>query len=193
MNLQPPPIQRTCPHCQALNLGGGDFCTQCGKAIPALGGTSPTFISRSQNSLAKTKAGTALQINLLQRLASRKAFRWLLLLAIGCTAIGLVICFLQGNNPAVSKGDLRALLIANLVLGGAYLALALWAQTSPLIPAILGLALYIGVNVFNASLGPSTIAVGWLWKVLIVIALIKAIKAGLAYKKLQDATGQVAE
>lgn len=57
-----------------------------------------------------------------------------------------------------------------------FIALAIWSYTKPYLALILGLALYILINLLFAFIDPSTILKGIIWKVLIISSLIYSIK-----------------
>jgi hypothetical protein len=80
---------------------------------------------------------------------------------------------------------------AGVILGIFFLVLGFWAQSDPLLPPILGLGLYVGANLLDAILffdfAITLLPAGpwfWLLRVFIVVLLIDAIRAGLAYFKI---------
>src|SRR5947208_3619590 len=85
-----------CPHCQATNAAGAQFCESCGKALPAAVSAGPRIIDSS--SFASTAAGHKLQSDELQKL-SKKASKALIAVAIIQTVIAsIIIGIAQANN-----------------------------------------------------------------------------------------------
>jgi hypothetical protein len=75
--------------------------------------------------------------------------------------------------------DGRAMAIA-LTLPLAFYALAALARWIPVTASAIGLAMYIGVQVYNGIVYATPIRQGIIWKVVVLIALVQAIRAGLA-------------
>ena len=78
--------------------------------------------------------------------------------------------------------DHRAMMIA-LGLPLAFYALAVWARWMPTVASVVGLAMYVGVQVYNAIVYAVPVRQGIVIKVVIVLALVQAIRAGLAYSQ----------
>jgi hypothetical protein len=72
-----------------------------------------------------------------------------------------------------------------LLLGVVFVALGLAVKRFPVLFTTLGLCLYIGSALVFAALDPMTLAPGFIVKILIVLALLKAIKAARAYEAEQ--------
>lgn len=79
---------------------------------------------------------------------------------------------------AHDRGQVKLLLLVNLVLGGIYLGLWRWAKANPFMAALTALLLFIGVHVISAAVEPKTLAQGFLVKIFFVVALVRAVKAG---------------
>ena len=78
--------------------------------------------------------------------------------------------------------DGRAMAIA-LTLPLAFYAQAALARWMPVTASVTGLAMYLGVQVYNAVVYATPAMQGIVVKVIIVIALVQAIRAGLAYAR----------
>lgn len=79
---------------------------------------------------------------------------------------------------AHDRGQVKLLLLVNLVLGGIYLGLWRWAKANPFMAALTALILFISVHVISAVVEPKTLVQGVLIKVLFIVALVRAVKAG---------------
>ncbi len=56
-------------------------------------------------------------------------------------------------------------------------------KTYPVPATVLGLVLYVGCAAVFGYLDPTTLAMGWLVKIIIVVALAKAIQSAVAYQR----------
>ena len=171
-----------CPHCGAQNPEGAAFCQECGKALPSATPSAPRVVSGE--AMAGTAAGQTVQSDQLRKQAGAAAtalFAVAILQALG----GILFYYLLKENPQVSPEALQSLLIGNLVLAGIFAALGFWARVSPLPAAIVGLVLFVSVHLVSAIMDPATIVQGILVKVIVIVALIKAIQAGGKYRQLQ--------
>ena len=61
---------------------------------------------------------------------------------------------------------------------------------NPLPAAITGLAIFVTLQLVGAAVYPASLAEGLIVKVIIIAALVKAIQAGLAHRKLKQKMGQ---
>lgn len=74
------------------------------------------------------------------------------------------------------------ILIVNLILAAVMVALAIWGRRAPLAAILIAAATYAVVIVTNAIIDPVTIGQGLLVKIIIIVLLIKGIKAALALR-----------
>lgn len=72
--------------------------------------------------------------------------------------------------------------------GVAFLILALLVHKFPLPATIIALVLFITLHAIDAVADPSALARGWLVKILVIVALVKAIQAAAAYEKERKAS-----
>lgn len=181
-----------CPHCNAQNPAGGQFCESCGKALPTLNPTGPRIISKTE--FATTSAGQKLQGDELQKTA-KKASGALLTAGVIQFAVGAIVFFsARYTRPILAQGSLLFLFITFFGLGAIFIGLAVWARKQPLPAAIVGLALYGTLTVlgyillFSAAAKMNTtprIGIPWI-EILIIGILVQAIQAGQKYRKLQQ-------
>ncbi len=100
----------------------------------------------------------------------------------------LVYAFSQVNIP---KEALPQVYLAYGVVFGAglaFLVLALLVYRFPLPATIIGLVLFITLHAIDAIADPTSLARGWLIKILVIAALVKAIQAAVAYENERKAT-----
>jgi hypothetical protein len=178
----------TCASCGTVAKPYDRFCGKCGKAMP----TAEDYALR-KNVKAATSAITILAVLFV-------IFGALMFLATKGQA-DAVLAKLHGMDPGATftnhaegrtytVGELRkqlawapwGILIVNLILAAVMGALSLWARRSPLPAVIIATATYIVVVVANGVMDPSTIAQGWIMKIIIIGFLIKGIKAALALR-----------
>jgi hypothetical protein len=174
------PVQ--CPHCQAENEDGAAFCSECGKALPGATPTTPTVVTGDQ--VASTEVGQSIQAEQLQKQA-RGASAALIVVGVLMVAGAAFLYARFSGEAGVDAGALRTLLITNLVLAAIYVGLGLWARRNPLPAAIVGLVLFVTMIAVGAILDPTSIAQGIIVKVVVVVALAKAIHAGVKYRQLK--------
>jgi hypothetical protein len=159
-------------------------------ALPSLAQPG-TGEASGMGSLAQSARGT--QLN---------QVRWTLII-IGIITIGFNVFMLATNRSNVEnilqqKGihqvppDIERLLeldrltaIAFVLLGGIFIVLGLAVKAQPVLCTTLGLVLYIAGNLISAAIDPMTIMQGFIVKIIIVVALFRAIGAARAYENEQ--------
>ena len=96
------------------------------------------------------------------------------------------------NQAAVAEFHSRVLTMVRIIygsligLGVVYIIFGLIIHTYPVPISITSLVLYIGVNAILAYLEPLTIVSGIIFKIIIVVALIKTIQAAISYQSEQN-------
>jgi hypothetical protein len=170
-----------CPHCGAQDVPEGEFCEKCGKALPSVAPTGPRVVTGP--ALASTAAGRDLQTKDLRK-KSGQAFGALLAIAIIQAIFGAVLYFALTRNHADPKA-VRIVLAVIWGVGAFFFILSLWARSNPLPAAIVGLVVYVTIMTVDAVLAPETIGNGIVVKILIIAVLIKAVQAGVQYRRLQ--------
>jgi hypothetical protein len=78
-----------------------------------------------------------------------------------------------------------------MLLGGVFIVLGLVIKRFPVPATVISLTLYITAAVVFAILNPMTMAGGLIIKVIVVIALVKAIMAAVAYERGRDISGNL--
>ncbi|MEX2213087.1 MAG: zinc ribbon domain-containing protein [Phycisphaeraceae bacterium] len=172
-----------CPHCGGANLYDAAFCEACGKALPT--GHGPRIVKDSE--LATTSAGRSVQQLELAK-TMKKAFGALLAVAI-IQVIATVLISFAGNDPRVDKKALQTVLIVMGGIGAGFFVLAIWARSSPLPAAVVGLVVYVSLHLISGILDPTTLYQGLLIKIIVVAVLIQAIQAGIQHRKLVQEMG----
>ena len=175
-----------CPHCGALNPDGSAFCESCGKALPTQPGVTLGYAGKPGFT---TTSGRAL-LGEDYKKVMRRAFGALLVVAILQTLFGPVALYLQKSqmekqNPGMVY-EIQPWAYA-MIFGIAvvFWVLAFWARKSPLPAAITGLVVFITVHALDAIADPTTLARGFVMKIIVIVTLASAIKAGIEYRKLQ--------
>ena len=79
------------------------------------------------------------------------------------------------------------MLAVNLVLSAVFLGLWFWAKVNPLAASITALAIYVTVQLADIIMAPENIAKGIIIKIIIVVALARAIKSAVTYRNMQEA------
>lgn len=87
---------------------------------------------------------------------------------------------------AHDRGQVKLLLLVNLVLGGIYVGLWRWAKSNPFMAAVTALILFLGVHVISAVVEPKTLVQGVIIKILFTVGLIHAVKAGAEARRAME-------
>jgi hypothetical protein len=149
-------------------------CERCGTVLPP----SVRFCD---------KCGTAIEdpddriaYDALHGPALRKARNWILAVG-GLYLIGGLIFFaiLAGSDQALPVLGL------NVVLALIHVGLWWWAARAPFAAAVAALALFITVHLVDAIADPSSLCRGLIIKAFFLGALIGAVRAGLAARRLR--------
>jgi hypothetical protein len=175
-----------CPHCNAGGQTPGGFCTACGKALPTASASGPRVLG--QNEFGATGAGRSLRSNELVA-QSKKAAGALIAVAIMQGVFGAILIAASTANVPVEHSALVMAYTINTGVALIFLALFFWARKSPLPAAIVGLVIFITMHLLSAILDPTQIIRGIIFKIIIVVVLVKAIQAGLQYRKIQQEAG----
>jgi hypothetical protein len=68
------------------------------------------------------------------------------------------------------------------MVGMVFIGLSLLVQRYPVPTTIVALAMFIALQIIFAVVNPVNIATGWLFKIITVVCLVKALQAGIAAK-----------
>ena len=85
------------------------------------------------------------------------------------------------KQEAVTSTRLTAIGFAGM--GVVFIILGALVQRSPVVCTALGLVLYLAGAGITAMFDPSTLAKGFIIKIIIIVALVKALQAGLAAQR----------
>lgn len=173
-----------CPHCGAVNEQLARFCAGCGKAVPG-GSKGPRMVSADQ----RMSSGAASLLGDELRKRSRRAATALLVVAILQTLGVVIFYFLLRGNPDFDQAEVTAGLLVIGAAAAVFYGLFFWARRNPLPAAIVGLVLYVSLQLLDAVADPASIMRGILIKLIIIFMLVRAIQAGLEYRKLQAQQG----
>ncbi len=148
----------TCTQCQADNDSRSKFCARCASPLQDY------------------------EFDLLHAPALAEGRKWMGIVSI------LYICggvLLAGLGWSDDQATAIGILIVNLALAATQGGLWWWAKRATFAAAVCSLALYVTLILIEAVLDPASIVRGWLVKAMFLTALVKAIKAGLAVRRLR--------
>lgn len=86
----------------------------------------------------------------------------------------------------IRESSIRSIIVANSIaigLGVVYVVLGFLVYRWPVPVTIAGLVLYLGSAAAYGALDPTTLARGWIVKLLIIAGLFKAVQAAIASEK----------
>lgn len=150
----------SCPRCGAPQELTDRFCSACG-ADPQV----------------------ELEIAAFHGPALESARKWIL--AVGIIYVVSVIFTTAIAGISFTDPAVRMVMGTALALCAIHIGLWVWAKTAPFPAAVVALVLFITVQVFSAVVEPSTMYKGLLIKVLFLVALIRAVKAGSEAQRLR--------
>ncbi|TKC04596.1 hypothetical protein FA048_19225 [Pedobacter polaris] len=90
-----------------------------------------------------------------------------------------------GYFTLTDEDDVLIFLITTVIMVGAFLALAVWSKTKPTTALISGLSLYVIIQLLNLIADPSSIIRGIIFKIIIIVYLIKGVMAVLEAEKIK--------
>lgn len=99
---------------------------------------------------------------------------------------GLVIVFVMTRAPAADRAEVPppALYAALAAVSGLFFGLYWWSRKNPFPAAIAALVIYVSIWMLDVIADPSMICQGALIKVIVIIVLIRAVSAGVKYRRL---------
>lgn len=147
----------TCTGCGAAIAAGDVFCPGCG-------------YDTSNDAM----------IEAIYKPALSRARGWILAVGI-LYAVSALIFVAVGR---LGDEQLQLVLGLNFGLMAIHVGLYFWARTSPFPAAVVALAIFVTLHLTEAVIDPTSLYRGILIKVLFLIALVKAVQAGLQVKRL---------
>lgn len=182
-------VKRECTKCKASNPTNAKTCEKCGAELPS-----------KEISFRKGKVREA--SNMIRLLAGIFVLFGGIMCGVQFSQAKTVLQKIERfqdsdpvtrliNGHAYTAGEIRSqvrrapwiVLILNVFLGAVMLGLSFWANTSPLSALMIAAGIYLAVNVGNAIYDPTTIAQGWLLKGIVIVALVKGMRAALELPK----------
>ncbi len=123
----------------------------------------------------------------------KKAFIALLIVAILQTLGGPVMLMVEKSkletaNPGMTYQIQPYMYVIVFGIAALFWGLAIWARRNPLPAAIVGLVTFITLHAIEAVADPTSIIRGIIMKVLVIGMLVSAIKAGIEFRKLKEAS-----
>lgn len=183
-----------CPACQAAIHPRLPFCEQCGARVdggagaavpppaPAAAGRPLRKPSPVVAELARKRAAVARGRTID---AERKAVRSARICMSIVAGLLFVITAMGWSALAGSSGGggLRALVVANGLLGVIFLALVVWAGRNAFAAVLTGLVLYLSLQLAAAAMNPLNLLSGIVLKIVIVAVMVGGIRAGLQQRR----------
>jgi|SRR5690606_11986290 len=157
-----------CSACDHQNPDGSSFCEGCGTEL------------RDLRKAAQLADEVEAEFRLDQVKKARTAF-----LVVG--ALQVVGGLIAGAVAPVGQGTF--VLVAELVVAAVFFGLAWWCSRQPFAAAIVGLFVFAGLHLTAAVLDPSSIYKGIIIKVIVIVVLVRAVKAGFAYREFVRSRG----
>jgi hypothetical protein len=168
-----------------MNPSTGAFCESCGQALPSALPTSPRIVSAGTG-FAGTAIGRGLQSEELHKQAKKAAGALLAVAVIQAVVGPLQVLLVLGNAPARLR---NAAFVEVFTIAFVFFVIFLWARKQPLPAAIVGLVLFITLQVIYGILDPTNLFKGILLKIIIIAILVNAIQAGVKYRQIQREAG----
>jgi hypothetical protein len=153
------------------------YCEGCGKKLPASTSLVPSAPPAPPDS-PKPEASPSWEIQKARRRASRTLF---LAAVVQLICLFPAMALVRLNGQDVRNTGPIVLVAALEYVGPAvlFIVLGVWARYQPLIPAIIALVVYLGVNVVSAiDLPMFTMSVGgliWVFKGIIALELASTV------------------
>jgi hypothetical protein len=169
VSTEVPPLTCTC--CSASVLETDQFCPNCGYPLHGTETEQYNFIYN------RNYKQTELE-DLNKKI--RSATTTLYVLAGLSFVSGIVIY-------SINKEEIRANfnLIIFMVMAVLYVGLAIWCKNKPVAAIISGLVLYIGFQIILAFDDPMNLVRGIIWKILIIVYLLKGMKSAFDAQKIR--------
>ncbi|MCG3136011.1 MAG: hypothetical protein HMLKMBBP_03798 [Planctomycetes bacterium] len=189
-----------CPKCNAVADDSGAFCPSCGSSLT--GAAAPAPGRRRLGNLAVVQ----------HEKHTKSARSSILIVAILLAAGGVLMWFLVkkdadevariiGDQDVASNPHFREakrlvarawlLVASNFVLAAGFVGLWIWAKRNAFGATLTAFIAFLTLVLVNAVVDPATIVQGVIVKILVIAALLKGLKSGLALRKLEqgDRTG----
>ncbi len=113
----------------------------------------------------------------------RQARGWIL--AVGIIYVVSALIQVTLMNEGLPRDAVTLQLVLNGALCLVHLGLWWWARTAPFAAALVALVLFLTLQLVEAALDPSSLGRGIIIKVLFLIALVSAVRAGVEAQRLR--------
>ncbi len=114
----------------------------------------------------------------------RQARNWLFVIGVLQIVMG-VVQYIRSDDYLSNGREIW--LSVNVIIGFAYIGLAVLSFRQPMPAFIVGLILYVVVNAWTIyAVGSASFSYYWLLKILVIIALVRAIKDAKEYTSLKN-------
>ncbi len=175
----------TCPKCAKANQPLMRFCELCGTPLQA---NVKAPVNRATAAAARI-AATSTAKNI------RSARIALGVVAVVTLLFSLFMHIRFSNQIAEARANPQMtvneavvsqqymLFTVNYLVVAIYVGLMFWTRKNPFAACLTGLVIYLTSILINAAIDPTTIVQGIIMKVIIIMALINGVKAGLAYRR----------
>jgi hypothetical protein len=164
-------IPVTCPHCGAINAPGAPSCHACAKAFPPA--IPPAHQLAGAPGVTASPASAELQVADLDRKA-QTSVKTLLLIGI-LAVVFAAFTYQKLNDPQYDHDAVLVLLGLHAFTSVVFLGLWFWARRSPFLPALIGLILYVSLQVGLFVVNPpqGRMSIPWL-PILFALSLLHA-------------------
>jgi hypothetical protein len=150
----------SCPKCGAQLAMTDQFCGSCGANVE-----------------------TELQIQAFHQPALETARKWILAIGIIYVVSAFIMVAIAGDM--MLDEDRNLLYGVSFALCAIHVGLWWWAKTAPFPAAVVALVLFITVQLINLAAEPSSFYKGIVIKILFLVALVRAVQAGLEANRLR--------
>ena len=173
-----------CPKCSAPIMDDQAFCESCGEQLKA-GVERREAIPRTGGEISDQ-----------HRKHIRSARFAIMFVAVVTIGVSIFFWFkLQGEiesipeafmDDAVRKaiGFQKVAIASTFFLGLVFIGLFFWAKKNPFGASLTALIIYATSILVQAGMEPSSLVKGIIIKIIIILALVRGVQAGLAFKKL---------
>ncbi|MBT8492886.1 MAG: hypothetical protein KJO07_07475 [Deltaproteobacteria bacterium] len=104
----------------------------------------------------------------------RRARGWLIAVGVIMFAVDMIVTFGIGNVQAEWK---TRIVVLSAIILAVFLALAYFTAKRPRLCLILGLVVFWGIQLFNATQDPRTLTQGLIIKIFFTLALVKGLQS----------------
>jgi hypothetical protein len=148
----------TCTQCQTENDSRSKFCETCASPLKDY------------------------EFDLLHAPALADGRKWMGIVSVLYVVGGVLMAAISWSSDQVTA---ISILIVNLALAATQGGLWWWAKRATFAAAVASFALYVTLLLVEAVIDPASLFRGWLIKAFFIAALVKAIKAGLAVRRMR--------